>query len=93
MKKAKNGKRKSPNSIPATKADVAKAKKEASSEAVTRAWAIMFSVLHDKRRATNRQTCSGSGTRSRTSATASTAGTSPWPTYRTPCGWRQGPGW
>ena len=48
MKKAKNGKKKSPRSIPATKADVAKAKKEASSEAVTRAWAIMFSVLHDK---------------------------------------------
>lgn len=48
MKKAKNGKRKSPNSIPATKADVAKAKKEASSEAVARAWTLMFYVLYDK---------------------------------------------
>lgn len=41
-------KRVNPHRRPATLADVQKAKKAAQNEAVTTAWAIMFSVLRDK---------------------------------------------
>lgn len=41
-------KRVNPRRRPATLADVEKAKKQAQSEAVKYAWAIMFSVLRDK---------------------------------------------
>lgn len=37
-----------PNKRPVTEADLRKAKREATSEAVNYAWAIMFSVLRDK---------------------------------------------
>ena len=43
-----SGKRVSPRRRPATLADVEKARKQAQSEAVKYAWAIMFSVLRDK---------------------------------------------
>ena len=43
MKKKTN-----PRRIPATRADIQKAKKDATSEAISFAWAIMFTVLHDK---------------------------------------------
>lgn len=43
-----SGKRVNPRRRPATLADVEKAKKQAQSEAVKYAWAIMFSVLRDK---------------------------------------------
>lgn len=43
-----SGKRVNPRRRPATLADVEKAKKQARSEAVKYAWAIMFSVLRDK---------------------------------------------
>lgn len=37
-----------PRRIPATHADIQKAKKDATSEAISFAWAIMFTCLHDK---------------------------------------------
>ena len=37
-----------PRRIPATHADIQKAKKDATSEAISFAWAILFTVLHDK---------------------------------------------
>ena len=37
-----------PNRIPATKADVEKAKKQAVDEAVSFAWAVFFTVMRDK---------------------------------------------
>lgn len=37
-----------PRKRPATQADIMKAKKEATSEAISFAWAIMFTALHDK---------------------------------------------
>lgn len=37
-----------PNKRPATQADIRKAKREATSEAINFAWAIMFTVLRDK---------------------------------------------
>ncbi len=37
-----------PNRRPATQADVEKAKREASSEAIDAAWAIFFTALRDK---------------------------------------------
>ena len=43
-----SGKRVNPRRRPATLADVEKAKKQAQSEAVKYAWAIMFSVMRDK---------------------------------------------
>lgn len=41
-------KRVNPRRIPATKADVEKAKRQAQDIAITSAWAIFFSVLRDK---------------------------------------------
>lgn len=43
MKKKTN-----PRTRPATHADILKAKKDATSEAISFAWAILFTVLHDK---------------------------------------------
>lgn len=43
MKKKTN-----PRKRPATHADILKAKKDATSEAISFAWAILFTVLHDK---------------------------------------------
>ncbi len=43
MKKKTN-----PRKRPATHADIQKAKKEATSEAISFAWAILFTALHDK---------------------------------------------
>ncbi len=40
--------KKNPRLIPATRADIIKAKKEAQSQAINYAWAIFFTVLRDK---------------------------------------------
>lgn len=37
-----------PHRVTATRADIEKAKKEATREAITFAWAILFTALHDK---------------------------------------------
>ena len=47
MSKTKK-KKPNPNRVPATMADVERAKKQATHEACEMAWAIMFSVLSDK---------------------------------------------
>ena len=45
-------KRKNPHRIPATKADVEKAKSKARDEAIELVWSIFFTVLRDKEHAT-----------------------------------------
>ena len=44
----KRNKKVNPRRVPATKADVAKAKRNSTSDACKAAWAIMFSALRDK---------------------------------------------
>ena len=44
----KKSKKPNPNKIPVTKADLERARKQATHEAVEFAWAIIFSVLADK---------------------------------------------
>lgn len=48
MSKSKR-KKPNPNRIPATKADVQKAKEKARLEAISLVWSIFFTVLRDKR--------------------------------------------
>ena len=45
---AASKKKVNPRRKPATHADIQKAKKDATSEAISFAWAIMFTCLHDK---------------------------------------------
>lgn len=45
---ATSKKKVNPRRKPATQADILKAKKDATSEAISFAWAILFTVLHDK---------------------------------------------
>ena len=45
---ATSKKKVNPRRKPATQADIQKAKKDATSEAISFAWAILFTVLHDK---------------------------------------------
>lgn len=45
---AASKKKVNPRRKPATQADIQKAKKDATSEAISFAWAILFTVLHDK---------------------------------------------
>jgi hypothetical protein len=44
----KKKKRTNPNRIPVTKADLDRAKQQATDESIDHAWAIFFSVLRDK---------------------------------------------
>lgn len=46
--KKKKSRKPNPNKIPVTKADLDRAKKEATDESVGFAWAIFFSVMRDK---------------------------------------------
>jgi hypothetical protein len=45
----KKRKKPNPNRVPATKADVKKAKEKARTEAIELVWSIFFTVLRDKR--------------------------------------------
>lgn len=53
MKKKRGSKQKSPASLPATQADVKRAKVQATADATRLCWAIFFRVLIDKHGATN----------------------------------------